>query len=96
MYKPIIEGTYGVTRDTRVIPIVIEHEEDDIQWTCNMSISMNSREPNTIKETMSRPNGNLWKMSAISTVNKFLSRKAWIAIKRIKVKSKGGKPVSVM
>ena len=44
---------------------------------------------------MTRPNGNLWKMSAISEVNNFLSRKAWIPTKRIVVKSKGRKPVPV-
>ena len=31
MKDSIIEGKYKVTRDTRVIPIVVEHEEDEIQ-----------------------------------------------------------------
>ena len=42
---------------------------------------------------MTRPNGYLWKMSAISELNHFLSRKAWIPKKRIVVKAKGINPV---
>ena len=44
---------------------------------------------------MTRPNGNLWKMSAISEVNNFLSRKALIPMKRSTVKSKDRKLVPV-
>ena len=44
---------------------------------------------------MTRPNGNLWKMSAISEVNKFLSRKAWNPKKISAVKEKGRNPVPV-
>ena len=71
MTEPIIEGRYKVTRGTRVIPIVVEHEEDEIQWVCNTSISNYSGEPDTLKESMTRPNGYLWKISAISEVNFF-------------------------
>ena len=42
---------------------------------------------------MTRPNGNLWKMSVISEVNDFLSIKAWIPTKRRVVKVKRRKPV---
>ena len=35
------------------------------------------------------PNVHLWKMSAISELNNFLSGKAWILIKRSKLKFKG-------
>ena len=42
---------------------------------------------------MSRKILNLWKMSAVSEINNFLSRKAWIPIKRSKVKAKRSKPV---
>ena len=34
-HEPIIEGKYKVTWDTRVIMIVVEHEEDDIWWGWN-------------------------------------------------------------
>ena len=44
---------------------------------------------------MSIPNINLWKMSAISEVNNFLSRNTWVPIKKSKVKSKGINPVPV-
>ena len=43
---------------------------------------------------MSRPNGHLGKMTAISGV-KNTSRKAWITIKRRKIKAKGINPVPV-
>ena len=44
---------------------------------------------------MTRSNGHLWKMSAISEVNNFLSKKAWIPTKRSVVKSKGRNTVPV-
>ena len=49
---------------------------------------MDSGEPDTIKEMMTRPNGHFWKVSAISEVNNFLSRKTWIPTKRSAVKAK--------
>ena len=60
-----------------------------------MPTSTDPGDPNTQKEAMSRPNGHLWKMSAISDLNNFQSRKALIPIQRIKVKSKSRKPVTV-
>ena len=42
-----------------------------------------------------RPNEYLWKMSAISEVNNFLSIKAWIPTKRSVVKSKIREPIPV-
>ena len=60
-----------------------------------MSISTDSGEPDTLKEAMTRPNGHLWKMSSISEVNNFLSRKAWIPTKRSVIKAKGRKLVPV-
>ena len=56
---------------------------------------VDSGEPDTLKEAMTRPNGKFWKMSAILEVNNFLSRKAWILTKISVVKSKGRKPVPV-
>ena len=44
---------------------------------------------------MSRLNVHLWGISAISEVNSFLSRKAWIPINRSKLKAKGRNPVPV-
>ena len=32
IHEPIIKDKYKVTGDTRVIPIIVEHEEDEIQW----------------------------------------------------------------
>ena len=32
MHEPVIEGKYKVTRDTRDIPIVMEHKEYKIHW----------------------------------------------------------------
>ena len=43
---------------------------------------------------MTRSNGHFWIMSEISEV-KFLSRKAWITIKKITIKAKGRNPVHV-
>ena len=42
------------------------------------TFSAGSVEPETLEEEMTRPNGYLWKMSEISEVNNFLSKKAWI------------------
>ena len=55
-HGPIIEGKYKLNEDTRVIPIV-EQKEDNIQWECIVSIYMDTGEPETIKEEMSRPIG---------------------------------------
>ena len=81
MHNPVIEGSYKATGDTRVIPIV-DNEDDEIQWVCSTSIYTESVEPETLKEAMTRTNRHLWKMSTISEVNNFLSRKAWITTKR--------------
>ena len=94
MHKPVIAGNYTVTRYTRVIPVV-EYKEDKIQWACSTSISMDPVEPNTLKESMTSPNGHQWKMSTISEVKEFLSRKAWILTKRSVVKAKGRNTVPV-
>ena len=51
-----------------------------------MSISTDYGDPKSLKESMTRPNVYLWKMSAISEVNNFLSIKAWIPMKRSVVK----------
>ena len=93
MHEPVIEGKYKVTGDTRVVRIFMKHKEDEIQWAFNKSISTDAREPETLKESMSRPSGHLCKMSVISEVNHFLSRKACIVINIITVKEKCIKPV---
>ena len=80
--------------DTRVIPIV-ENEDDEIQWACSTSIYTDAGEPETLKEAMTRPNGNLWKISAVSEGNGFLSRKVWIPTNRSVVKPKCINPVRV-
>ena len=59
MHGPAIEGNYKVTGDTRVI-LIIEHEDDRIQWACSKLISMDSGEPETLKEATTMPNGHLW------------------------------------
>ena len=92
MHNPVIEVNYKVTGYTRVITIV-EQKYDGIQWTCSTSISVEAGEPETLKEAMTRPNGHLWKISAISEVNNFLSIKAWIPTKRSVVKYKGRNPI---
>ena len=94
MHDPVIEVNYKVTGYTRVIPIV-DHKDDEIQWACSMSISTDAGEPETLKEEMTRSNGHLWKISAISEVNNFLSIKAWILTKIIVVQVKGRNPVPV-
>ena len=53
--EPVIEGSYKVMGDTRVIPIM-EQEYKKIQWACSMSIYTASEEPETLKEAMTRPN----------------------------------------
>ena len=80
--------------DTRVIPIV-ENEDDEIQWACSTSIYTDAGEPETLKEAMTRPNGNLWKISVVSKRNGFLSRKVWIPTNRCVVNSKCINPVRV-
>ena len=57
MHNPYTKGKYKVTGNTRVIPIAVEHEEDDIHWECNTSIYTGAGEPETLKESMTRPNG---------------------------------------
>ena len=32
MHVSVIEGKYKVTGDIRVIPIIVEHKEDEIRW----------------------------------------------------------------
>ena len=49
MNKPVIEEKYKFTWDTRVIPIVTEHEEYKIQLAWNTSISTDAGEPDTLK-----------------------------------------------
>ena len=56
---------------------------------------MDAGDPETLKEATTRSNGHLWEISAIYEVKTFLSRKAWITIKKIILKAKGGKPVPV-
>ena len=56
---------------------------------------MDAGEPYTLKEEMTRPNGNLQKMSEISEVNNCLSRKAYIPTKRSIVISKVRKPAPI-
>ena len=58
-----------------------------------MSISTDSGEPDTLKEAMKIPIEYLWKMSEISEVNNFLTRKAWIPMERSVIKAKGRKLV---
>ena len=53
---------------------------------------MEAGAPEALKEAMKIPNVNLWKMSDISEVSNFLSRKAWIRTKRIVVEAKGRIP----
>ena len=67
MHKPVIKGNYTVTGDTIVIRIV-EHKDDKIQWEYNMYISIDTGEPETLKESMTGPNGHLLKFPAISEV----------------------------
>ena len=56
MHDPIIEGKYRVTGYTQVILNLVEHKEDEIHWTFNMSISTAAGEPTTLKEEMTRQN----------------------------------------
>ena len=63
--------------------MIVEHEEDEIQWECSTSIYTDAGEPQTLKEAMKRPTGNLCKMLEIYEVNNFMSRKAWITMKKI-------------
>ena len=46
----------------------MEHKEEEIQWECSTSISMEAIEPETFKEAITRPNGHLWIMSDIYEV----------------------------
>ena len=68
---------------------------DEIKWVCNTSIYTDTGESRTVNEAMSRPNIHLWNMSYISDVKKFLSRKAWILMKRSRLKAKGIEPLPV-
>ena len=38
-YDPIIEGKWKVTRDTRVVLVVVEQKEDEIKWAHDTKIS---------------------------------------------------------
>ena len=60
-----------------------------------MPIYTDAGEPKTLKEVMTRPNGHLWKVSAISEVNNFILIKAWILTKINAVKEKGRTPAPV-
>ena len=74
IHYSVIEVNYKITEDTRVIPIV-EHKDEEMQWVCSTSIYLDFGEPETLKEAIRRPNGHVRKISAISEVNNFLSRK---------------------
>ena len=95
MHDPVIKVKYKVNGKTRVVMIVMEHEDYEMHWACNTSIYTDAREPETLKESITSSNGHLWKMSEISEVKTFLSRKAWIRIKKIILKAKVRKPVPV-
>ena len=56
---------------------------------------MDIGEPDNLKEAMKRPNIHLWKMSDISEVQNFLSRKTGITIKIIILKAQGRNPVPI-
>ena len=58
MNDPFIKRNYKVIGDTRFISIM-KHKDGEIQWACSTSIYTDAREPETIKEAMMRPNGNL-------------------------------------
>ena len=55
---------------------MVEHKDDEIQWVCSPSISMDSGEPDTLKEALTRPYGYWWKVSAISEVNNFYKERS--------------------
>ena len=57
--EPIIRGKYKVTRDTRVIIIAVENEENEIYWACNTPISTDAGEIDTLKEVIPIPKGQL-------------------------------------
>ena len=44
MHAPVIKGSFKVTGDTRLMPIV-EQKYDEIQWSCSTLISTESKEP---------------------------------------------------
>ena len=56
-HTPVIKGKYKVNGETRVILIVVEHEEDEIWWACSTFISKLAGEPKTLKEVMKNSNG---------------------------------------
>ena len=58
MHITVTEGNYKVTGDMSVIPIV-EHKDEEIQWSCSMSIYTDTGEPDTFKEATTRPNRHL-------------------------------------
>ena len=60
-----------------------------------MPIYTDSGEPKTLKDSMTSPNGHLWKMSVITELNHILSRNTWITTKRSVVIGKGRKPVPI-
>ena len=58
MHETVLLGNYKVTGDTRVIPIV-KHKDDEIHWEFSTYISMDTGEPEILKEEMKIPNGHL-------------------------------------
>ena len=56
MHKPVTNVKYKVSGKTRVVLIVMEHEEYEMQWACNMSIHTDAGEPDTPKEAITRSN----------------------------------------
>ena len=58
MHNPFIEVNYKVTEYTRDI-LIVEHKDGKIQWAFSTSIYADAREPETLKEAMTRPNVHL-------------------------------------
>ena len=48
IHEPIIKGKLKVTGYTRAIMIAVEQKEDEIHWACNMQISTDAGEPETL------------------------------------------------
>ena len=58
IHEPVYDGYYKVRGNTRVI-MIAEDIDDEIQWACSTSISMDYGYPEILKEVMTRPNGHL-------------------------------------
>ena len=86
MHKPVIEENHKVMGDTKVI-LIVEHKDGKLQWSWSTSNYADAGEPETLNEAMTSQNVHIWKMSAISKVKLFLSRKAWIPTKKAVVNS---------